>query len=586
MLFRDLLRLLADERPRVGWWVLLVALSVTFALVELVSSFAVLALMRVLLVADPASAFTVAGLALEPPQWIPQDQLTTALAAGLLALFVLRATLMVAVAYLGARLATMASVRIARRLLDGYLHLPYVQHTQRRSSDMVRDTFVSTERLHETATRPLAELATDAIVAIGLITALLLVDPAVTLVAGGLLTVATLAVQRRVRPALRRWSEQAQVATTESLESLQQSLAGIRDIRLLGQEARFLGQHDRERRRLARYRYLSVAARGFPRSLVELATVITIVVLLLVLSGRGDGSTDVLPVLGMFAYVGLRLQPVLNSLVTNVNDVRSSHGLIADLRRELDTVGPRTRAARPEPDAQGHRNDIALREVSFAYPAARDDRAPDRVLHAVTLDIPEGTFVGIVGPTGGGKSTLLDLIVGLLSPTEGAVMVGGHELGGSPHWWWRRIGVVSQAVYLAPATIRENVAFGAGDPTAPGVEQRIWESLRAAQLEGTVRALPDGLDTMVGDAGVRLSGGQRQRVALARAVFRDPPVIVLDEGTSALDEATEAGVMRALRDPEDDRRRTLIIVTHRASTVVDADGIIEVIGGRVTVRGR
>ena len=218
MLFRDLLRLLSGERPRLGWWVVLVLFSVFLLGVELLSSLAVLTMMRLLLDGDPGAALALAVLGPTSLESIERERLQLLLAVGLLGLFALRAVLMTLVSYLGARLSTTASVRIARRLLAGYLQLPYVQHTQRRSSDMVRDTFVSTERLYERATRPLAALATDVIMTVGLVVALLLVDPIVTLIAGGLLTGATLAVQKTVQPRLRRWSREAQQATSASLE--------------------------------------------------------------------------------------------------------------------------------------------------------------------------------------------------------------------------------------------------------------------------------------------------------------------------------------------------------------------------------
>jgi ATP-binding cassette, subfamily B, bacterial PglK len=588
VLFRNLLRLLSDERPRLGWWIVLVVLSVGFAILELTGSLAILVLLRLFLEGD-VSGLEVAGLTLGPPAGMSLDTLQVTLAVGLVGLFAARAGLMVATAYLGARLSTMASVRISRRLLAGYLHLPYVEHTQRRSSEMVRDTFVSTERLHEQVTRPLTMLVTDAIVSLGLVAALLIVDTRATALAAAFLITAMLTVQRAVRPRLRRWGGRAQEATSASLEILQQALAGIRDIRLLGQESRFLEHHDRERRRLAKFRYLSLAGQSIPRSTVELATITAIVLLLMLFGGSRTGSQQLLPVLGTFAYVGLRLQPILNRFIRHVNEIRANQVLIEQLLGERDRLAERplllrgfaASAVRP-PDDKVPPQDIVFTDVSFAYPA-RNDEAPARVLEGVDLTIPAGAFVGIVGPTGGGKSTLLDLLVGLLEPTSGTITVGGVELGSAPRWWWEQLGVVSQAVYLTPGTIRENVAFSHPSPQDPSVEQRIWESLALAQLTETVRALPQGLDTPVGEAGIRLSGGQRQRVALARAVFRDPPVIVLDEGTSALDEETEAQVMTALLTQH--RRttcaRTLIVVTHRRSTVADADRRIEIIDGRI-----
>jgi ABC-type multidrug transport system fused ATPase/permease subunit len=589
MLLRPLLRLLTGERPFLLWWVLLVALSVVLGVLEVAGSAGVFLLLRLLSggITSDASSIEVIGVPLLPTTL--REASAPMISVALLVLLVARAALMFALAYLGGRLSRMAGVRIARGLLDGYLHLPFAEIARRRPSDMVRDTFVSTEQLHERATRPMTALVTDALVAAGLIVALLVVNPLTTLVVGAFLSVALLTVQRLVRPRLRQWSRQSQAATSNSIEVLQQALTGVRDIRLLGQEQRFLAQHDRERRNLARYRYLANAARSIPRSILEIALISAIVVVMLVFIGSTEAEqATILPVLGTFAYVGFRLQPILNRLVSNINEIRSSQGLIEDLLAEHTGLAEAkarlplsTTLSRP-----GGSNAIALSGVSFAYPNT-PDRPSRSVLEDVDIEIPEGGFVGIVGPTGSGKSTLLDIIVGLLPPDNGEVRVGGVLLDTAPRWWWSRLGVVSQSVYLAPGSILDNVAFGSSLP-GRDVGERVWESLEIAQLGEFVQQLPNGVHTRIGEGGVGLSGGQRQRLAIARAVFRDPPVLVLDEGTSALDGGTESRVLDALRNriSAGEAPRTLIVVTHRARLVADADHVIEVHGARAALRPR
>lgn len=276
-------------------------------------------------------------------------------------------------------------------------------------------------------------------------------------------------------------------------------------------------------------------------------------------------------------------------MIHHANEIRANQVLVEQLLHERDRLVslpelPST-AAGHDRSGSSAPGDIVVSGAAFAYPGWNGS-ATQPVLKDVHLVIPAGSFVGISGPTGGGKSTLLDMLIGLLPPAEGFISVGGTKLGTAPRWWWEQLGVVSQAVYTAPGTIRENVAFGRRDVMDPQVELRIRECLAIAQLTETVDRLPAGLDTPVGDAGVRLSGGQRQRLALARAVFRDPHVLVLDEGTSALDEDTEAAVMTALRGEElrTGGRRTLIVVTHRLSSIKNADLLIEVSSGRVRTR--
>jgi ATP-binding cassette subfamily C protein len=223
--------------------------------------------------------------------------------------------------------------------------------------------------------------------------------------------------------------------------------------------------------------------------------------------------------------------------------------------------------------ATSFRDAIRLEGVSFRYAT---DGPP--VLEGVDLEIRRGEFIGICGPTGGGKSTLVDLLVGLLQPTSGAVSVDGTPLGRRPLWWWDQLGVVSQQVFLTDGTLRNNIAFG--EQVGGRIdEERMLRCVERAQLAPVIAQLPEGLDTLVGERGVKLSGGQRQRVAIARALYREPEVLVLDEGTSALDGATERALVTAI--DEATHERTLIAIAHRISTIRNADRILVIAEGRI-----
>jgi ATP-binding cassette, subfamily B, bacterial PglK len=220
--------------------------------------------------------------------------------------------------------------------------------------------------------------------------------------------------------------------------------------------------------------------------------------------------------------------------------------------------------------------EIRLDKVTLRYEGANVEALTD-----INVTIRKGESIGIVGPTGGGKTTLVDVIVGLLEPTRGALLVDGVDIRDCPEAWQRNLGMVSQDPFLVDDTLRRNIALGLEQHVID--ESRVLEVVRVAQLADVVAGLPEGLDTVVGERGVRLSGGQRQRVAIARALYRDPSVIVFDEGTSALDNATEAQLQRALEELRADR--TLIAVAHRLSTVVDSDRILFVSGGRIADSG-
>ena len=336
---------------------------------------------------------------------------------------------------------------------------------------------------------------------------------------------------------------------------------------------------------IAKVGYKSSVLTSLSPLAIETALILTIVAVF-VLATTGDGSVErTLATLAVFAYVGLRLQPILQRMIGFLNTLNKNQAVVDILIEDRRIIREWQDAVAKESNGSSTAHapvvpltrEIRFDHVDFAY---SDDGAP--VLHDVSLTIQRGEFIGICGPTGGGKSTLVDLLIGLLQPTSGTVSVDGIALGRRPLWWWDQLGVVSQNVFLTDDTLRNNIAFG--EATHGKVdEERLARCVRRAQLEPVVARLADGLDTVVGERGVRLSGGQRQRVAIARALYREPQVLVLDEGTSALDGATERALVAAI--DEATHERTLITIAHRISTIRAADRILVVADGRIVDQG-
>jgi ATP-binding cassette subfamily C protein len=560
-------------------WGALVAMAVGVTGLELAGAAALYALLS-LLGESGATPVTAAGpLGALLPAADPTRQ-RTVLGTAVVGFFAFRGVLLVLRTFVEGRIVTGIGVEVSERMLSGYLSLPYLFHTRRNSADLIRNTYQSTQSLQDSVVRPLVALIAEGVLVVGLTVLLVAAEPIAAGLAGLTLGISILVVQRLLRPRMRVWGRLAQEATTGSLASIQQALGGIRDIKLLGREARFTADHGRHRRRLARSAYLFHAANVAPRSLIELSLVTAVVGALLVSDGVGRGDPGLLSGLGLFAYAGVRLQPSLQIVVSALNALRYNSQLVRDLvadERRFPVEAPQGDAATAAPTAAAGR--IELRGVTFDY--APEDPGLRPALDSIDLTVEPGEFLGICGPTGGGKSTLLDVVVGLISPVSGEVAVGGVVLDDRPTWWWRRLGVVSQSVFLADASIRDNIAFGVGSGEVDEVQ--LDRCVRIAQLTGLLAELPQGLDTLVGERGVRLSGGQRQRVAIARALYRDPEVLVLDEGTSALDGATEAAVIAAMEEGR--RDRTLIAVAHRLSTIRRADRIVVLDRGRIVAEG-
>ena len=573
--------LLGRERP---WrWLLLVGLGFLGSAIESLGAAAIFLLL--VLLAAPENVVD-APLVGQFASFLPLDDLsrTRAVAAALvLAFFVIRTVFLIWRSFVEGRLTSEAGIEIAGRLMAGYLAMPYLFHTRRNTSELLRNTMNAAGNVATRVIRPLATFVADVIMLFALGLVALTAAPAGGAAALLFLAVVTVGIQYVLRPRLARWSRRIQDASRGSLQAAQQSLGGIRDIKLLGQESSFLAVYRLHLRKGARANYVMGAAKTIPRAVIELALVLAVVVLTLGVLATGANAGETLALVGLFAYAGRRMQPAIQSMAQSINTVRSSMAMIDDLSSDLASIaawnGQKPMVSSAEPLHEPFRDALVLEGVHFTY--APEEPSVRPALHGVDLTVRRGEFLGICGPTGGGKSTLLDLLVGLLQPTEGRVMVDGRELDGAPTWWWAQLGVVSQQVFLTDDTLRRNIAFGV--PVAEIDEARLARCIDRAQLDEMVAGLRDGLDTIVGERGIRLSGGQRQRVAVARALYREPPVVVLDEGTSALDGATEARLIAALDEvaPE----RTLIAVAHRIATLRDADRIIVIEGGRVSASG-
>jgi ATP-binding cassette, subfamily B, bacterial PglK len=575
----DTLRLLGPGRR---WrWLLLVLLALAIAGFEAIGAMLIYVLMG--LTSGPPAELALPGLEQLPSPLadLPPRALQLSL-AGLVAVFFLgHGAVLVGQTYIQARLVHNAGARIASHLVRGYLALPYLTHTQMNSSELVRNAFDSVQHLVRQVMKPAVEVVAEVTLVVGLTIVLLVVAPQATLIALVVLGPAVGLLLMIIQPRLKRLGREAQESRRHSLQALQQALGAVRDIRLLGREQEFATVFKRQRRIMARTEYMEAALSKVPRALIESGMVLVIVVIFILAVLSDDDGAALVPTLGVFAYVGFRLQPSLRKIVQGLNHVRFGTAIIDDLlqdRQRVDAVlESRTRRPVAVPRSEdGFRRSIELRDVAFSYA----DGAPPALVD-VNLRIERGESIGICGPTGGGKSTLVDLISGLLHPSSGEVLVDGRPLDDHPSWWYAELGVVSQSVYLLDGTLRQNIAFGRRDDDID--EELLHRSVERSQLQEVVKRLPLGLETPVGERGIKLSGGQRQRVAIARALYREPSVIIFDEGTSALDAATEGALVAAL----DDLRvgRTLISVAHRIATVRHVDRIIVVNGGRIVHEG-
>ena len=462
---------------------------------------------------------------------------------------------------------------LSRRLFAGYLRQPYAFHLQRNSAQLIRNTIRQVDQIRAVMQVSL-ELVAEILVLFGVSALLMAVEPIGTLWVVGTLSVACWGFQRLTRDRLLRWGVARQLHEGLRIQHLQQGLGGVKDVKLLGREADFVGQYDRHNAENARIGRHQATLEKLPRLWFELLAVLGLTVLILVMIGQGKSLEALLPTLGLFAAAAFRVLPSITRVLSSVQNVRITLPVIDNLYSEFVLVesGSPSREDRPLP----FRSTLALDEVTFRYAAAEA-----HALEGVSLSIRRGSSVGFIGATGCGKSTLVDVVLGLLTPEAGVVRVDGVNIQTSLRGWQDQIGYVPQSIFLTDDTLRRNVAFGLSDEEID--ESAVARAVDAAQLDAFVDELPDGLDTVVGERGVRLSGGQRQRIGIARALYHDPAVLVLDEATSSLDVDTERQVMAAVNALQGDK--TLLIVAHRLSTVEHCDHLFRLERGRLVEEG-
>lgn len=506
---------------------------------------------------------------------VPSGDLFRMVAVAVAVFFLVRGGLQLLQVYLQNRMAHSAGSRLAQRLFRTYLHRSYAWHLQRNSSDLIRNAIDSVLSIVTYVLVPLVGLISESLVVLAMIAVLLITAPKVTavllLVTGPLVFL----LVKSMRSQMTNLGAEAQAMYASLLHSMQQGLQGLREVKLLNREDYFEKRFKEAREGLSRSKYLGSTYVELPRAVVETMLITGFLIFLATRVNTGGRVGGSLAVLGLLAYSVLRVLPALNRCMAHLSNLRFGRAAIDQVDLDLRAPDPFPPLP-PKKDRLRLRDELRCDDLSFAYPGGAV------AVNTMSLSISAGSSIGVIGPTGGGKTTLIDLLTGLLEPDEGRIVVDGVDIHDDVRAWQGSVGVVPQTVFLLDDTVRRNVAFGLEDSEIQ--DARIWEALRLAQLDEFVRELKSGLDTPVGERGVRMSGGQRQRVAIARALFNDPDVLILDEGTASLDSLTEAAIVQALDYLRGNK--TIIAVAHRLSTVRSCDRIFLVAGGEIQDFGK
>lgn len=470
-------------------------------------------------------------------------------------------------------------LKISGRLIDCYLKKPYTYHLDKNSAEMVRNVMLDSERFFQMLLSVFLTFS-EVLVSVLLCAYLLVVDWFITISVVVILAAFTGLYMLLFKGKAKSYGQVNQLYDGKMHQSINQALGAVKDIKILHREKYFVNNFvGFGEKKLTAVRNNNVLGQA-PKYFIETVCVGAILVVIMLKLLSGSNIQDMVPQLAAFVVAAVKLLPSVSKINNYLNlivflkpsadliyrDIKDTEDMVDfELADTKDNVVKNT-----SKDAAS----IKIENLSFRYPHTDRD-----VLKAVSFEIPLGVSIGLIGPSGAGKSTLADIILGILTPTEGCVKYGDMNVHEHPIKWSKKLAYIPQSIYLADESIRNNIAFGI--PEEEISEENVWSALREAQLADFVKSLPEGLDTQVGERGVRLSGGQRQRIGIARALYSDPEILVLDEATSALDTETETAVMEAIERLHG--KKTMIIIAHRLSTIEGCEYVYKVDAGKVAI---
>lgn len=477
-------------------------------------------------------------------------------------------------------------LRLSGRLIDCYLKKPYTYHLDNNSAEMVRNVMLDSERFFQmllSVFLTLSELLVSALLCVFL----LIVDPVITISVVAILAVFTGLYLILFKGKAKKYGKTNQIYDGKMHQSINQALGAVKDIKILHREKYFADSFlAYGKKKMTAVRNNNVLGQ-FPKYLIETVCIGTVLLVLVFKIYKGEDLNTMIPQLAAFAIAAFKLLPSVSKINNYANlivflkpsvdliyrDIKDTEDMVNyEIADESGNIIEINDDGSQNKDTCYVADKISINNIVYRYPHTDRD-----VLNGISFEIPLGKSIGFIGESGSGKSTLADVILGILTPTSGTVMYGNMDVHKHPLKWSKKLAYIPQSIFLCDDTIRNNVAFGIDEDKID--DEKVWKALREAQLEQFVKSQPDGLDSLVGERGVRISGGQRQRIGIARALYDNPEILVLDEATSALDTGTESAVMEAIDKLSG--TMTLIIIAHRLTTIKNCDYVYKVENGNI-----
>lgn len=497
------------------------------------------------------------------------------LLSSLAIMFVIKNAYLVFLTYIQSKFVNRNRSRYTTDLLSQFLNRPYEYYLYAETSVIVRTIYGDMDNVFNLLQQCM-NLVAELVVSVCLGIFLLIVDFKMMIVIVGLLGLVTLVIMKVIKPRLGRVGDDAREAQAGLYKWILQPVTGIKDVKVLNKEDYCTDRYREKATEYADYQVTNNVLTNLPRLLIETIAIVGILAYVGISMAAGIGMSELLPLISAFALAAMRLLPSVNRVNTYMANIAYYEPALNYIYENVDTraFSQQKKSDESEKDLKqvNLTKEIKLSNITFAYP-----NTDKKIFDNADMLIPVGKSIGVMGPSGSGKTTIIDVLLGLLKVQKGSITSDGTDIFENYASWLSHVGYIPQTIYMLDASIKENIAFGVEADKID--EDRVWQVLRQAQMEEFVKEQPDGLESQIGERGIRISGGQRQRLGIARALYHDPELLIFDEATSALDNDTESAIMEAVDALHG--QKTLVIIAHRLRTIENCDIIYEVKDGKI-----
>lgn len=504
------------------------------------------------------------------------EQFTILMLVALIALFVLKNIFLLFQNIVQYRFVYTNQFKTSERMMISYMKRPY-EYFLSADTAVVQRSITSDVNNMFALILSILQLLSEVIIFGCIIVVTLFLEPVMTMVLAVLLIATIYLIKKGLKPVMEKAGQENRDYYSGLFKWIQQSVTGIKEIKIANRETYFVDEYIKCGQGYVNAVQKYSISSSTPRLLIETVCIAGMLGYMIIMIAGGNDIQGMVPLLGAFGFAAVRLMPSANRINNHLTSISYFKPFMMDvsdnLQDEISDEKVRMDSLKKPDEKLAIKEKVELKGITYAYP-----NTDVLIFDHADMEIPLGSAVGIVGTSGAGKSTVVDILLGLLQLKEGQILADGIDVLEKDNYrkWLNNIGYIPQSIFMLDDTIRKNVAFGIPDDKID--EKRLWEVLKEAQLDEFVKGLPEGLDTGIGERGIRLSGGQRQRIGIARALYDDPEVLVLDEATSALDNDTEAAIMDSINSLHG--RKTLVIIAHRLNTIEQCEMIYRIEGGK------